>query len=56
MNAENYCCKMHEHVILNERVKKEIVMVTMDEIVAQIGPTAEIIERIRPVYNFKAAD
>ena len=28
----------------------------MDEIVAQIGPTAEIIERIRPVYNFKAAD
>jgi len=29
MNAENYCCKMHEHVILNERVKKEIVMVTI---------------------------
>ena len=29
---------------------------SMEEIVAQIGPTAEIIERIRPVYNFKAAD
>ena len=29
---------------------------SMDEIVAQIGPTAEIIERIKPVYNFKAAD
>ena len=29
---------------------------SMDEIVAQIGPTADIIERIRPVYNFKAAD
>ena len=29
---------------------------SIDEIVAQIGPTAEIIERIRPVYNFKAAD
>ena len=29
---------------------------SMDEIVAQIGPTAEIIERIIPVYNFKAAD
>ena len=29
---------------------------SMDEIVAQIGPTAEIIKRIRPVYNFKAAD
>jgi RNA-splicing ligase RtcB len=28
----------------------------MDEIVAQIGPTAKIVERIRPVYNFKAAD
>jgi RNA-splicing ligase RtcB len=29
---------------------------SMEEIVAQIGPTAEIVERIRPVYNFKAAD
>ena len=29
---------------------------SMDEIVAQIGPTAEILARVRPVYNFKAAD
>ena len=29
---------------------------SMDEIVSQIGPTAEIVERIRPVYNFKASD
>ncbi len=29
---------------------------SMDEIAAQIGPTAEILERIRPIYNFKAAD
>lgn len=29
---------------------------SMDEIVEQIGPTAEIVERIRPIYNFKAAD
>lgn len=29
---------------------------SMDEIVAQIGPTADIVERILPVYNFKAAD
>lgn len=29
---------------------------SMDEIVAQIQPTAEIVERIWPVYNFKAAD
>ena len=28
----------------------------MDDIVANIGPTAEIIERIRPVYNFKASE
>ena len=28
---------------------------SMDEIVAQIGPTAQVMERIRPVYNFKAA-
>ncbi|MDR0571123.1 MAG: RtcB family protein [Clostridiales Family XIII bacterium] len=29
---------------------------SMDEIVAQIDPTAEILERIRPLYNFKATD
>ena len=29
---------------------------SMDEILSQIGPTAEIIERIRPIYNFKAAE
>lgn len=29
---------------------------SMDELIAQIGPTAQIVERIRPVYNFKAAD
>ena len=29
---------------------------SMDEIVGNIGPTADIIEQIRPVYNFKAAD
>ena len=29
---------------------------SMEDIVAQIGPTADIMERIRPVYNFKAAE
>lgn len=29
---------------------------SMDEIVGQITPTAEIIEHIRPVYNFKATE
>ena len=29
---------------------------SMGEIVRQIGPTAEIVERIKPIYNFKAAE
>ena len=26
----------------------------LNEILAQIGPTAEVVKRIKPVYNFKA--
>ncbi len=29
---------------------------TMDDIVANIGPTAEIVNNIKPIYNFKAED
>ena len=29
---------------------------SLEEIVSQIGPTTEIVEHIRPVYNFKAAE
>ena len=29
---------------------------SVDEIISQIGPTVEILEQIRPVYNFKASD
>jgi len=29
---------------------------SMDEIAAGIAPTADVAERIRPVYNFKAAE
>ena len=29
---------------------------SLEEIVSQIGPTAEIVERIRPIYNFKASE
>jgi len=29
---------------------------SMDEIVQNITPTAEIVHRIRPIYNFKAAE
>lgn len=28
----------------------------MEDIVARIGPTAEIVDRIKPVYNFKASE
>jgi RNA-splicing ligase RtcB len=28
----------------------------MDEIIANIEPTAEIVKRIKPIYNFKAAE
>ena len=28
----------------------------MEEIISQIGPTAEIIKQIRPVYNFKNSE
>ena len=29
---------------------------SMDEIIDQIEPTVEIVQRIRPVYNIKASD
>ena len=29
---------------------------SMEEIIAQIEPTAQIAERVKPVYNFKAAE
>lgn len=29
---------------------------TMDDIVANIGPTADIVKTIKPIYNFKAAE
>lgn len=29
---------------------------SLEEIVGQIGPSVDVVERIRPVYNFKAAD
>ena len=29
---------------------------SMDEIVENIAPTAEIVSRIKPIYNFKASE
>ncbi len=36
--------------------KKIMAYKPIDEIVSEMGPTADIIERIRPFYNFKAAE
>jgi len=29
---------------------------SIDEIISHVAPTAEIVERIRPIYNFKASE
>ena len=29
---------------------------SMDEILSHIGPTVDVVERLRPIYNFKASD
>ena len=34
----------------------EMAYKSLNGIVSQIGPTADIVERIRPIYNFKAAE
>lgn len=43
---------------INRRTLDEAPMAykSMDEIVEQIGPTADIVDHIKPVYNFKAAE
>ncbi|MDR2903189.1 MAG: RtcB family protein, partial [Clostridiales bacterium] len=43
-------------VVENTLDESPMAYKSMDEIVSQITPTAEIIERVRPVYNFKAAE
>ena len=35
---------------------EEVVSKGMDEIISHIGPTVDIVERITPIYNFKAAE
>lgn len=43
---------------INRRTLDEAPMAykSLDEIVEQIEPTADILYRIRPLYNFKAAE
>lgn len=43
-------------VVLDTLDESPMAYKSLDDIVSQIGPTAEIVERIRPVYNFKASD
>ena len=45
-----------QKVLLLTEMNRKIINMKEREIVAQIGPTAEIVERIRPVYNFKAVE
>ena len=43
-------------VVKNTLDEAPMAYKSLEEIVSRIGPTAEIIGRIRPVYNFKAAE
>lgn len=43
-------------VVPNTLDESPMAYKSMDEIVSQITPTAEIISRIKPIYNFKAAE
>ncbi|MDE7325466.1 MAG: RtcB family protein [Lachnospiraceae bacterium] len=43
-------------VLLDTLDESPMAYKSMEEIVAQIGPTVEIVERVKPVYNFKAAE
>ena len=36
--------------------REELGYEGIDEIIAQIGPTVDILEHIRPLYNFKASE
>lgn len=59
---------IHKFAMLNRKAMMHILLTWMtldespmayksvDDIVAQIGPTADILDHIKPVYNFKAAE
>ena len=60
LKIEDYEKTMREAGIYSTSVKPETIDESpmaykgMDEIVANIGPTAEIVKVIKPIYNFKA--
>ena len=43
-------------VVENTLDESPMAYKSMDEIMAQITPTADVIEQIRPLYNFKASE
>ncbi len=50
---DEYLSEFDDPIIFDE---SPMAYKSMDEIIENIAPTAEIIEHIRPVYNFKAAE
>lgn len=60
INFEDYKKTMEDAHIFSTSVKPETIDESpmaykgMDEIVKNITPTADIVKRIRPIYNFKA--
>ena len=60
LSMEEYTAEMEgiwsSCVVKNTLDESPMAYKPLDEIVSEIGPTAEIVERIRPVYNFKAAE
>ena len=60
LSMEEYAAEMEgiwsSCVVKNTLDESPMAYKPLDEIVSEIGPTAEIVERIRPVYNFKAAE
>lgn len=43
-------------VLLDTLDESPMAYKSMDEIIENIGPTADIVRRIKPIYNFKAAE
>ena len=68
MSKEEYISELRARIAHLPREEREAAMSyyveyledagdkSMEEIIAQIEPTAQIAERVKPIYNFKAAE
>lgn len=60
LSMEEYRAQMSEIfstcVVADTLDESPMAYKPIDEIVEQLAPTAEIVERIRPIYNFKASE